>query len=107
MSDAKTCPHCGDVLQAHEVPRSLTAGRVLVADLLLWITAALILAFLWSPRGDGEVYAFLGTLALIVWALLRSRQRADSLEFSKHGKYRCEQCNLEFTGDELREGPPS
>ncbi|NJN39774.1 MAG: hypothetical protein HC807_01410 [Gammaproteobacteria bacterium] len=107
MQVAKTCPHCGDVLQAQEVPRSLIAGRVLAADLLLWFTAALFLAFLWSPRAEGEGYAILGSVALIAWALLRSRQRADSLEFAVSGKYRCEQCDLQFEGDDLRERPPS
>jgi hypothetical protein len=107
MRKAKTCPHCGDDLQALEVPRSLTAGRVLAADLLLWFTAALFLAFLWSPRADGEVYAALAAVALIVWALLRSRQRTDSLNFAERGKYRCEQCDLQFEGDDLREVPPS
>jgi len=107
MPQAKTCPHCGDVLRPQEVPHSLTAGRFLAADLLLWFSAALFLAFLWSPRGEGEIYAVLGAIALVVWALLRSRQRADRLEFAERGWYRCDQCDLQFQGDDLREGPPS
>lgn len=106
MPEAKTCPHCEIVLQPDEVPRSLTAGRFIAADLLFWFTVALFLAFLWSPRAEGELYAFLGAVALVVWALLRSRQRADRINFSERGRYRCEQCGLQFEGDDLREVPP-
>ena len=104
--DAKTCPNCGNVLRPYRVPRSLTAGRFLVADLLLWVTVAFFLAYLWAPRADGELYAVLGAVALVVWALLRSRQRADRLDLAKHGRYRCEQCDLHFEGDDLRQIPP-
>lgn len=107
MPEAKTCPHCGDALQPQEVPRSLSAGRYLAANMLLWFTAALFLAFLWSPRAEGEIYAILGAVALVVWALLRSRQRADRLAFAERGRYRCDQCGLQFEGDDLREGPRS
>lgn len=106
--DDKTCPNCGNALQPREVPRSLTGRRFLAADLLLWATAALFLAFLWSPRAEGELYAALGAVTLVIWALLRSRQHADRSEFAERGRYRCDQCNLDFVGEELQEiQPPS
>ena len=98
----RSCPDCGGDLQPYGAPRSLSAARVLATDLLLWATAALILAFLWSPRGEGELYAILGTLALVVWTLMRTRQRADRLHFAAHGRYHCAQCDRHFEGDELR-----
>ncbi len=107
MSEAKICPNCESALQPVGVPRSLTAARVLAADLLLWVTVALFLAFLWSPRAAGELYAVLGAVTLVVWALLRSRQRADHANFAEHGRYACAQCGLHFEGDDLRQIPPS
>lgn len=104
--DAKPCPNCGSALRPVAIPRSLTAVRLLAVDLLLWATVTLFLAYLWSPRADGELYAALGSAGLVVWALLRSRQRADSLELAEHGQYRCEQCDRYFEGGELREIPP-
>jgi hypothetical protein len=105
MWDAKTCPNCEGPLRPSDVPRSLAAGRMLAVDLLLWATVALFLAFLWSPRADGEIYAALGAVALVVWALARSRQRADRLAFEEHGRYQCERCGLHYEGDELRPIP--
>lgn len=108
VPDERTCPNCGNALRPYAVPRSLTPSRFLAADLLLWATVALFLAFLWAPRGEGELYAVLGAVALVVWALLRSRQRADRREFAARGRYRCDQCDLDFAGEELREiAPPS
>ena len=104
--DAKTCPSCGSALRPLAVPRSLTAIRLLVVDLLLWAVVTLFLAYLWSPRADGELYAALGSAGLVVWALLRSRQHADRLELAERGQYQCEQCDLYFEGDELRQIPP-
>jgi len=107
LPQERTCPNCGNPLRPHAVPRSLSRVRFLAADLLLWTTVALFLAFLWSPRAEGEVYAVLGAVALVVWALLRSRQHADRRDFAERGRYRCDHCNLEFVGEELRELPPS
>ena len=106
IPEDKACPNCGNALRPLEVPRSLTGSRFLAADLLLWATVALFLAFLWSPRAEGEVYAVLGAVALVVWALLRSRQHADRRAFSERGCYRCDRCNLDFVGEALRELPP-
>lgn len=106
MRDDWTCPNCGSELRPEALPRSLTAGRLLTADLLLWVAIVLFLAFLWSPRAAGELYAVLGVLALVVWALLRSRQRVDRRDFEAHGRYRCDHCNSEFTGEDLRAMPP-
>ncbi len=106
MPEAKTCPECGNNLQAGEVPRSLTPVRLLATDLLLWATVSLFLAFLWSPRADGEIYAALGAVALVVWALLRARQRADLAQYVESGRRFCERCGLQFLGDELRQVPP-
>ena len=105
-SDAKTCPSCGNALTPVAIPRSLSAIRILAVDLLLWATVTLFLAYLWSPRADGELYAALGSAGLVVWALLRSRQRADRLELAERGRYQCERCDLHFEGDELRQIPP-
>lgn len=99
---AKSCPDCGADLQPYDAPRSLSAARVLATDLLLWAIAVFVLAFLWSPRGEGELYAVLAALALVVWTLMRTRQRADRLHFAAHGRYRCVQCDRHFEGDELR-----
>lgn len=108
MPSDKTCPNCGKALRPCEVPRSLTGSRVLAADLLLWSAIALFLAFVWSPRAEGELYAVLGVAALVVWALLRSRQHADRREFAEHGRYRCDACHACFVSDELRQiSPPS
>jgi hypothetical protein len=106
MPDAKTCPECGNVLQIREVPGSLTAVRLLATDLLLWATVALFLAFLWSPRADGEIYAALSAAALVVWALARARQRADLVVLAERGRHECERCGLQFVGDDLRRVPP-
>ena len=96
------CPDCGGELQPYDAPRSLSAARILATDLLLWATAALFLAFLWSPRADGELYAILAALALVVWTLMRTRQRADRQDFAAHGRYHCTQCDGRFEGDDLR-----
>ena len=106
MPEAKTCPECGNILQLADVPRSLTAGRLLATDLLLWATVSLFLAFLWSPRADGEIYAALGAAALVVWALVRARQRSDLATLAERGRHACERCGLEFVGDDLRRVPP-
>lgn len=104
--DEKICPDCGSVLRPYGIPRSLTPFRVVAVDLLFWTTLALFLAYLLSPRGDGELYATLGAAGLVIWAILRSRQRADRLEFAERGRYRCAQCGLHFEGDNLRPSPP-
>jgi hypothetical protein len=106
MPEAKTCPECGNILQPGEVPRSLTPVRLLATDLLLWATVALFLAFLWSPRADGEIYAALGAAALVVWALLRARQRADLAVLAESGRHECARCGLQFVGDDLRRVSP-
>ncbi|MGB8435422.1 MAG: hypothetical protein WCE38_14280 [Burkholderiales bacterium] len=106
MPEAKTCPECGNILQLGAVPRSLTAGRLLATDLLLWTTVSLFLAFLWSPRADGEIYAALGAVALVVWALVRARQRADLAALAASGQHSCERCGLRFVGDDLRRIAP-
>jgi len=98
----KSCPDCGSDLQPYDTPRSLSAVCILATDLLLWATAALLLAFLWSPRADGELYAILAALTLVVWTLMRTRQRADHQDFAAHGRYRCTQCDQRFEGDDLR-----
>jgi len=98
----KSCPDCGGDLQPYGAPRSLTAARILATDLLLWATAVFFFAFLWTPRGEGELYAFLTVAALVVWTLMRTRQRADRLHFAAHGRYQCAQCGRHFEGDELR-----
>jgi len=102
----KICPDCGSVLRPHEFPRSLTGVRVLAVDLLFWATVALFLAYLSSPRADGELYAVLGACGLVAWASLRSRQRADRLEFAERGRYQCERCGQRFEGEDLRPIPP-
>ena len=106
IPEAKICPECGNVLQLRDVPRSLTAVRLLATDLLLWATVALFLAFLWSPRADGEIYAALGAAGLVVWALVRARQRADLVALAESGRHECERCGLQFEGDDLRRVPP-
>lgn len=106
LPNAKTCPNCGQALRPYDVPRSLTPGRLVLAGLLLWGAVALFLAFLWAPRAAGELYAVLGAVALVAWALLRSRQRADRAEFAQHGRYRCVQCGAHFQGDDLHQIPP-
>jgi hypothetical protein len=101
-SDGKLCPNCGYDLVPDDVPRSLRAGRVIVADLLFWATVALFLTFVGSPRGEGELYAALGSIALVVWAVMRSRQRADRRELAERGRYRCMHCGMHFEGEALR-----
>ena len=100
---AKSCPDCGGALQPYGAPRSLSAARILATDLLLWVTAVFFFAYLWSPRHEGELYAILAALTLVVWTLMRTRQRADRAHFATHGRYHCAQCGRHFEGDELRQ----
>lgn len=93
-------------MRPDEAPQSLRTARVLTVDLLFWATVTLLITYLLSPRGSGELYAVLGAAGLVVWALLRSRQRADRLELAERGRYRCDQCGLHFEGGDLRPTPP-
>jgi predicted RNA-binding Zn-ribbon protein involved in translation (DUF1610 family) len=107
LSEGKRCPNCGNDLVPDEIPHSLRAGRVVVTDLLFWVMVALFLTFLGSPRGAGELYAALGSIALVVWAVMRSRQRADRRELAERGHYRCLNCGMHFEGEVLRRNPPA
>jgi predicted RNA-binding Zn-ribbon protein involved in translation (DUF1610 family) len=105
LSGGKRCPNCGNDLVPDEAPRSLRASRIVATDLLFWVMVALFLTFLGSPRGEGELYAALGSIVLVVWAVMRSRQQADRRQFVEHGRYRCMQCGMRFDGDALRSRP--
>jgi hypothetical protein len=105
LSDGKHCPNCGHALVPEGVPHSLRAGRIVATDLLFWVTVALFLTFLASPRGAGELYAALGSIGLVVWTVMRSRQRADRREFAECGHYRCTHCGMHFEGEALRPRP--
>lgn len=103
--DAKGCPVCGVILRGYVVPDRSTVGRHVFGVFLFWAAITLWFAWLRSPRGDGDLYAFLGFLATIVWVVVRSRQRADRKAGIDRQRYYCEQCgrHYEDQGADLRE----
>jgi len=105
LFDAKGCPKCGVILRPYLVPDRSTVGRHMLAVLLFWTALALWFAWLRAPRGDGELYAFLGTIGTIAWVHLFARQRADRKAGIDRQRYYCEQCGRHFEGrgDELQE----
>ncbi len=103
MANPKACPSCGNVLRRTDMPDFATVARYVAVELLLWTAVALVLAFLGSPRGEGELYAVLATMTLVVWLFLRPLQRAARQAFAERAQYRCETCNRRFEGEGLRE----
>jgi hypothetical protein len=103
MANAKVCPSCGDLLRRTDIPDFATVARYVAVELLLWTAVALVLAFLGSPRGEGELYAALAPVAVVVWWFLRPLQRAARHAFAERAQYHCETCNRRFEGDDLRE----
>jgi hypothetical protein len=103
MANAKVCPSCGNVLRRTDLPDFATVARYVAVELVFWTAVALVLAFLGSPRGEGELYAVLATMAIIVWLFLRPLQRAARQAFADRAQYHCETCNRCFEGDGLRE----
>jgi hypothetical protein len=103
MANAKGCPSCGNGLRRTDMPDFATVARHVAVDLLLWAAVALVLAFLGSPRGEGELYAVLAIIAVVVWLRLRPLQRAARQAFAERAQYHCETCNRRFEGEGLRE----
>jgi hypothetical protein len=99
----KLCPNCGHALRRTDMPTFAIVARYVGVELVLWTGVALVLAFLGSPRGDGEPYGALAALAIIVWLFLRPRQRAARRAFAERAQYHCETCNRRFEGGGLRE----
>lgn len=85
------------------MPDFATVARYVAVELLFWTAVALALAFLGSPRGDGEAYAALAVMAVVVWLFLRPSQLAARQAFAERARYHCETCNRRFEGDDLRE----
>jgi hypothetical protein len=103
MANAKVCPGCGNGLRRTDMPDFATVAGHVAVDLLLWAAVALVLAFLGSPRGAGELYAVLAIIAIVVWLRLRPLQRAARQAFAERAQYHCETCNRRFEGQGLRE----
>ena len=103
MANAKACPSCANVLRRTDMPDFGTVARYVAVELVFWTAVALVLAFLASPRREGELYAVLATMAIVVWLCLRPLQRAARLAFAERAQYHCETCNRRFEGDDLRE----
>ncbi|MGH8681625.1 MAG: hypothetical protein ACREVS_11135 [Burkholderiales bacterium] len=103
MASAKVCPSCGNVLRRTDMPDFATVARYVAVELVFWTAVALALAFLGSPRGEGEPYAALAAMAIVVWLFLRPLQRAACQAFAERAQYHCEMCNRRFEGDGLRE----
>lgn len=105
MRGAKPCPACGFLLRYADPPEhSSDALRFVAVRLLLWIAAALLLAWLWAPAGENEIYAFLAFAALAAWLWLRPRARARAEAFLSRRRYHCAQCGRRYTGAELTDG---
>jgi hypothetical protein len=85
------------------MPDPASAVRDVAAGLAFWAAVALVLAFLMSPRGEGEAYAALAAVAVVVWLFLRPLQRAAREASAERAQYRCEACHRRFEGDGLRE----
>ncbi len=103
MANTKACPVCGSVLRRTDMPDFATVVRYVAVELLLWTAVALVLAFLGSPRREGELYALLATMTFVVWLFLRPLQHAARHAFAERAQYHWETCNRRFEGDALRE----
>jgi hypothetical protein len=103
MANAKVCPGCGTALRRTDIPDLVTVARHIAVDLVFWAAVALGLAFLIAPRGAGELYAALATVAAVVWLRLRPLQLAARRAFAERAQYLCETCQRRFEGDDLRE----
>lgn len=103
MANTKVCPGCGSALRRTDFPDFATVARYVAVQLLLWAAIALVLAFLGSPRREGELYAVLAVLAIGAWWFLRPFQRAAREASAARARYHCETCNRRFEGDGLRE----
>lgn len=85
------------------MPDHATVARYVAVELVFWGAVALVLAFLGSPRGEGDLYAVLAIIAIVVWLRLRPLQRAARQAFAERAQYHCEACNRRFEGEGLRE----
>ena len=103
MANTKVCPSCGSSLRRTDMPDFATVVRYVAVELVFWTAVALLLAFLGSPRREGELYAVLAAVATVVWWFLRPLQRAARQAFAERAQYHCETCNRRFEGDGLRE----
>lgn len=103
MANTKVCPGCANVLRRTDIPDVATVARYVGVELVFWAAVALVLAFLGSPRREGELYAALAAVAIGVWLSLRPLQRAARHAFAERAQYHCETCNRRFEGDGLRE----
>ncbi|HUG77842.1 MAG TPA: hypothetical protein VML57_10195 [Burkholderiales bacterium] len=101
----KLCPSCGSPLEAQYDQAGFPAGRFVAMEVLYWLALAMILGLLWSSGGARQLQAVLGIAVLAAWFLLRSRHRRAAREalVRKAGRYRCENCQRRFKGEELRE----
>ena len=81
------------------MPDVATVAFYVGVELVFWVALALVLAFLGAPRGEGEWYAGLATLAILAWLLLRPRQLAAREAFRDRARYHCDTCNRHFKGE--------
>lgn len=100
---AKICPECGSGLRRTDLPEFAVLARYVGVELVFWAAVVLVLAFLWAPDGDRDLYAVPAALAIAAWMLLRPRQRAARQAFAERARYHCEACQRRYVGSSLRE----